>query len=63
MHTYRKQKNENLWTVGYYTRGDGGFDVWSPVRDCDSEYLAACFTSFLNGGDFTDSRVLEQLNN
>jgi hypothetical protein len=51
MHTYRKAKGEPLWTVGYFTRCDSGYDVWTALRDFSQEENAAAFAHYLNGGN------------
>lgn len=54
MHTYRKSRNEPLWTVGVWVPADEGTRVdlrWHAIRDFNTELAAATFTSFLNGGE------------
>jgi hypothetical protein len=50
MHTYKKVKNENLWTVGYHTIGPNAQHNWNPLRDFGSEMEAASYANYLNGG-------------
>lgn len=49
MHTYRKSKDENLWTVGYW-RDVGEGTRWEPISDHSTENLARMEVSYLNGG-------------
>ena len=60
MHTYRKARDEQLWTVGYWRdgapRGAAGGDmhrmpVWEPLQDFGTEKDAAAYASYLNGGE------------
>jgi hypothetical protein len=46
MHTYLKDKDEELWTVGFSSASGG----WRPMKDFDTEGEAASYVSFLNGG-------------
>ncbi len=46
MHTYRKSKNEQLWTVGFWIGGS-----WESLKDFGSEKEAAAYVNYLNGGD------------
>lgn len=54
MHSYKKSKGEDIWTVGYYSPSN--FDTgeltysWKPIRDFSNEDSAACFVNYLNGG-------------
>lgn len=52
MHTYRKDGKDaaTIWTVGYYTRSDGGYDRWNPLKDFKNEVRAAAYANYLNGG-------------
>jgi hypothetical protein len=54
MHTYRKTKDEPLWTVGYYTQEVGRMgepiSAWMPMKDFNTEEEAACYVNYLNGG-------------
>ncbi len=50
MHTYRKAKNEQLWTVGCWLNEDDNW-AWEPMKDFGSEKEAAAYVNYLNGGD------------
>ena len=53
MHTYRKSKDEELWTVGYFEPFCGTNDVlymrWTPLKDFPDEGKAAIYVNYLNG--------------
>ena len=56
MHTYRMSQ-PNLWTVGYYDpcgASAGMRPQWNAIKDFESEWMAARFTSYLNGGSYCD---------
>ena len=46
MHTYRKTEN-GPWTTGFEQSSD---PCWRAIADFDSEWKAAFYASFLNGG-------------
>lgn len=52
MHTYRKCKDENLWTVGYwlFAMSTGNKPEWQALSDHGSELEAIQRVNFLNGG-------------
>jgi hypothetical protein len=54
MHTYRKSKDEQLWTVGHYKMiGDEHFSSeheWEAMKDFAKEDDAAAYVNYLNGG-------------
>lgn len=47
MHVYRLNREDRLWTVGYF-EPDG---KWHPLRDYDNERAAMRLTNYLNGGE------------
>jgi len=49
MHTYRKSKGEELWTVGFEMPSENVHE-WRPIKDFNEERQAAAYTSYLNGG-------------
>lgn len=56
MHTYSKHRGDpNVWTVGHYqisTESEGSaFQMWVPMKDFGTEYEAAAYVNYLNGGD------------
>ena len=61
MHTYRKSKNEQLWTVGYWRREGQGGHVWEPLSDHSSEWDAMCRVNFLNGGEMIIPSNIDEL--
>jgi hypothetical protein len=50
MHTYRKSKHEELWTVGYWSP-EVGEPMWEPLKDFTNERKAAEYVNYLNGGN------------
>lgn len=56
MHTYRKSRDENLWTVGLWAPDDEAKWMysqpykWHPVKDFTREDDAAAYVNYLNGG-------------
>ena len=59
MHTYRRNKGEQLWTVGFWEPGsleqynERGVVVprWNALQDCRDEDQARRLVNYLNGGD------------
>jgi hypothetical protein len=56
MHTYKKAKDEDLWTVGHYylTGGDANSSEsrWVAMKDFSTEERAAHYVNYLNGGSY-----------
>ena len=46
----RKDRNEKLWTVGYYIYDDEGGPVWTAMQDFNNEEEAWALIHYLNGG-------------
>jgi len=56
MHTFIKNRNEPLWTVGHYklVGEDNGAShhTWVPMKDFNNEEAAARYVNYLNGGKY-----------
>lgn len=60
MHTYRKDKDGPIWTVGYWRSDRNGFTRWEPLTDFSLESLAIERVNYLNGGNgHVEVEVLE----
>lgn len=64
MHTYRKSKREEIWTVGYFEpRSDSEghlFYEWYPLTDFGRETEAIARVNHLNGGNnHVDCYIME----
>ena len=55
MHTYRKSRDENTWTVGYWSN-EGN---WVPLSDHPSAKLAREEVNYLNGGNSVVTTYVE----
>jgi len=62
MHTYRKSKNEQLWTVGFWERLEGsiGGERWNALHHCRNERDAMRLVNYLNGGDGWDAPLNDE---
>ena len=54
-HTYRRNKDDEIWTVGYWQpasdREDGPtYYTWMPIEDYADEGEARRLVNYLNGG-------------
>jgi len=53
MHTMKYNKEDRLWTVGYFEpKADetGEWHTWHPLEDYKDKQEAAAWVSYLNGG-------------